>query len=123
MPYFDIGERIKEIRKNRNLNQDQLAEMASLNRVTVAKYESGRIEPGAQALGRIADALEVSTDVLLGRETVPDQLPETQAPKTKESKLISGAVDTMPQEDRERALNMMKAVYSEYFDRTEEKNA
>lgn len=67
MAYFDTGERIKTIRKKRNLNQDQLAELASLNRVTIAKYESGRVEPGAQALGRIAEALEVPTDVLLGR--------------------------------------------------------
>ena len=67
MAYFDTGERIKNIRKKRNLNQDQLAELASLNRVTIAKYESGRVEPGAQALARIADALEVTTDALLGR--------------------------------------------------------
>lgn len=67
MAYVDTGERIKEIRKQRGLSQDQLAELASLNRVTVAKYESGKVEPGAQSLGRIADALEVSADDLLGR--------------------------------------------------------
>lgn len=45
-----IGEQIQAIRKARGYNQDQLAELASLNRVTVAKYESGKIEPGAQSL-------------------------------------------------------------------------
>ena len=72
MPLIDTGERIRALRKQRGLNQDQLAELASLNRVTVAKYESGRVEPGAQALARIADALDVSVDVILGRKE-PEQ--------------------------------------------------
>ncbi len=63
-----IGERIQTTRKENGFSQEQLAEMASLNRVTIAKYESGRIEPGAQALARIADALGVSIDHLLGRD-------------------------------------------------------
>jgi repressor LexA len=68
----DIGRRIAEIRRERGYNQDQLAEMALLNRVTLARYETGVIEPGVLALGRIADALNVSTDELLCRT---DKLP------------------------------------------------
>lgn len=64
---LDISKRIAELRKARGLNQEQLSELALLSRVTIAKYESGRVEPGAQALSRIADALEVTTDTLLGR--------------------------------------------------------
>ena len=67
MSLYDIGERIKLRRKALGMNQDDLAELASLNRVTVAKYETGKFEPGAQALARIADALETSVDELLGR--------------------------------------------------------
>lgn len=63
------GDRIRSFRVARGLSQDQLAELASLNRVTVAKYEAGRVEPGAQALGRLADALDVSVDDLLGRSS------------------------------------------------------
>lgn len=63
----DVGKRIAELRRERGINQEQLAEMALLSRVTVARYESGRIEPGASALSRIADVLNVSTDELLCR--------------------------------------------------------
>jgi len=121
MSIFDTGERIRELRKARNLNQDQLAELASLNRVTVAKYESGRVEPGAQALSRIADALEVSADVILGRS---EEVRETNdLPKTEESRLISVCVDRMTKEDRERALALMKAVYADYFEKEESKSS
>lgn len=68
----DIGKRIAELRRERGYNQEQLAEMSLLNRVTLARYETGVIEPGALALARIADALGVSTDELLCRV---DKLP------------------------------------------------
>lgn len=72
MSYKTTGEAIQTLRKKRNMNQDQLAELAALNRVTIAKYESGKVEPGAQALSRLADALDVSVDELLGRrESAP----------------------------------------------------
>lgn len=63
----DVGKRISAIRRERGYNQEELAEMAMLNRVTLARYETGVIEPGAFALSRIADALNVSTDELLCR--------------------------------------------------------
>ena len=123
MAYFDTGGKIKEIREARGLTQDQLAELASLNRVTVAKYESGRVEPGAQALARIADALEVSTDMLLGRSNV---IPAAEdRPRTVEASIISGGIDKMPKEQREQAINVMKAVfaqYADYFEKGPEEN-
>ena len=63
----DIGKRLAELRRERGYNQDQLAEMAMLNRVTLARYETGVIEPGVFALSRLADALGVTTDEILCR--------------------------------------------------------
>jgi transcriptional regulator with XRE-family HTH domain len=63
----DIGKRIAQLRRARGISQDELAELAQLHRVTVAKYETGAVEPGALALGRIADVLQTTTDDLLGR--------------------------------------------------------
>jgi len=112
MAFFDTGAKIKEIRELRNLTQDQLAELASLNRVTIAKYESGKVEPGAQALSRIADALDVSVDTLLGRSSQPERISE---PRTHESRIISECVDKMSPEDRERALKVLRAVFTDLF--------
>ena len=115
---FNTGERIRDLRTAAGLSQEQLAELASLNRVTVAKYEAGRVEPGAQALSRIADALGVSADVILGRaEAVPE---ENGRPRTVESRIISAGVDRMPPEDRKRALNVLRAACDGYFDEKDE---
>lgn len=112
MAFFDTGGKIRDLRKERGLNQDQLAELANLNRVTIAKYESGRVEPGAQALARIADALEVSTDVLLGRSE--EIIVPVERPQTIEAQIISGGIDKLPKEQREQAVNIMKAVFAQY---------
>lgn len=121
MDLMDTGNRIRAIRESQNLTQDQLAELASLNRVTIAKYESGRIEPGAKALARIADALGVSADVLLGRSEENGEY--DGKPRTDESRIISECVDRMSPADRERALNVFKAVYAEYFPEKDDKMA
>ena len=72
----DIGRRIAEIRRERGYNQEQLSEMARVSRITLARYETGAIEPGAFAISRIADALNVSTDELLCRtEKLPPFIP------------------------------------------------
>ena len=96
----------------RGLNQEELAELASLNRVTVAKYESGRVEPGAQALARIADALEVSSDMLLGRSE--EKPVPVDRPRTVEARIISGGIDRLPKDQREQALNVMRALFAQH---------
>ena len=114
MAYFDTGGKIKEIRESRSLTQDQLAELASLNRVTIAKYESGKVEPGAHALSRIADALEVSTDVLLGRDE--EKEPTTIQPQTIEARSVSAGMDKLSKEQRELILNMVRAMFPTKFE-------
>ena len=115
MAYIDTGERIREIRRQRGLSQDQLAELASLNRVTVAKYESGKVEPGAQSLGRIADALEVSADTLLGRSEQKLELQEDvmllrQQLRENEARELFGAIRKASPEHLRAVTAMLKAL-------------
>lgn len=63
----DIGQRISAQRMAKGITQEELAELSALSRISIARYETGRIEPSAQALNKIADALETTTDELLGR--------------------------------------------------------
>ena len=114
MSLYQVGDRIREARKKIGLNQEELAELARLNRVTVAKYESGKVEPGAQALSRIADALEVTVDQLLGRDPLEGQQSQQITPKTIEARILAQAVDQMTKEERERALEAMKLIFVNY---------
>ena len=58
-----IAERITKSRKELGLNQKELAKKANLTEANLSRYENGIREPKS---ARLADALEVSTDYLVG---------------------------------------------------------
>lgn len=49
-----------------NMNQKELALKANITESSLSRYENDTRKPKSQALLQIADALEVSTDYLLG---------------------------------------------------------
>ncbi|MEK6712364.1 MAG: helix-turn-helix domain-containing protein [Nitrospinota bacterium] len=62
-----MGKRIAQAREVRGLNRNQLAMMTGISRANLVRYEEGENEPGASRLLRIAEALGVTVDWLLGR--------------------------------------------------------
>jgi transcriptional regulator with XRE-family HTH domain len=65
-------ERLKIAREQvRKWSQSKLAEEAKLPPSSIAHFETGTRKPSFDTLRRIATALEVSTDYLLGRADAP----------------------------------------------------
>ena len=60
--------RLKELRKNEKLTQQELAKKIGLNHITYSNYEKGNREPPTVVLIKIADFFGVSLDYLCGRE-------------------------------------------------------
>jgi transcriptional regulator with XRE-family HTH domain len=64
--------RIRDCRYAKGWGPDELAHRASISRTALYQIESGKTEqPRAGTLQRIAEALSVSTDTLLGPESFP----------------------------------------------------
>ena len=72
----EIGNRIREIRKERNLTQERLAEYADISVDFLWQIESGRSSMSAYNLGKIAVALNVTTDYLIFGTTPYKENPE-----------------------------------------------
>ncbi|MDI6872494.1 MAG: transcriptional repressor LexA [Bacillota bacterium] len=70
-----LGARLRELRKAADLTQKQLASRISVNRATLANWETGRATPDAEMLRRLANYFSVSVDDLLGHSPVPDTFP------------------------------------------------
>ena len=68
----EFGKRLRELRIMREITQEQLAEKADISRVMIGRYETTDQLPALDTLVRIADALGVSTDYLLGRTEAID---------------------------------------------------
>lgn len=56
---------IKKIRKEKNITQEQLANVLGLQRSVISKYENGMIDPSVSQAKKIADILGVSLFELL----------------------------------------------------------
>lgn len=63
------GATMAAVRAERGLTQVELAERANLTQSLVSDYERGQRKPSVDTLVRIARALEVSADRLLGIDT------------------------------------------------------
>ncbi len=70
-----IGKRIQEIRIEKGLKQDYIAEKTGINRPNISKYETGETAIPLDILKKISKILDTSTDYLLG-------LTECKTPKS-----------------------------------------
>ena len=61
-----VGRRIKAVRGKKGLTQDQLAELAGLNRVHMYRIETGQQSMTLRTLKIIADTLDVKMRDLIG---------------------------------------------------------
>lgn len=69
----DIGKNIKDLRAQKNITQDALAETLFVTRQTISNYETGRTRPDLDMLVRIADALDTDPNTILyGIQPAPE---------------------------------------------------
>lgn len=80
--HSDFGDRLTAIRKARGLSQVQLAELIEASQRAVSHYENHPTAPPGPIVTKLAAALKVSTDELLGLKAAKpkerEQDPETQ---------------------------------------------
>ncbi len=60
------GDRVKSIREFHGITQEQLAEQIGVAVLQINRYENNKTEPNGETVGKIALALQVSADYLLG---------------------------------------------------------
>jgi transcriptional regulator with XRE-family HTH domain len=81
-----FGERLKSLRKERKLSQQELSDRIGINRATYARYETNDNQPDFDTLRKLAEFFEVTVDYLLTGRTDPNQ---------------ESVQDPIPQEERE----------------------
>ncbi|OSA92541.1 UNVERIFIED_ORG: transcriptional regulator [Clostridium botulinum] len=62
-----LGKKIKFLRNEQGITQDQLADYINVSRQSVWGYENNSVEPSLNVLVKIADVFNVSLDYLLCR--------------------------------------------------------
>ena len=71
---YDLGSRFKQVRKELNLTQKQVADALHIKQQQYQVYEYGKKVPSALVLIALADYFDVSLDYLVGRSDNPKRL-------------------------------------------------
>lgn len=69
--------RLKSLRTKYALTQQEVADKLKLPQSTIAKYETGKLEPSIETLGKIADFYDISLDWLVGTSGGNNKAPFT----------------------------------------------
>lgn len=63
---MNFGERLNTLRENAGMTYKSLSDRAGISKATLWYYISGKVEPTAYVIYRLAKALDVSGDEILG---------------------------------------------------------
>ena len=91
---MEFNEKLQELRKNKGLTQEELAEALYVSRTAISKWESGRGYPSIDSLKTIAKYFSVTIDELLSSGEVLSIAEEDNKQKEKHLKsLVFGLLD------------------------------
>ena len=91
---MEFNEKLQELRKNKGLTQEELAEALYVSRTAISKWESGRGYPSIDSLKEIAKFFSVTIDELLSGDEVLSIAEEDNKQKEKQLKsLVFGLLD------------------------------
>jgi transcriptional regulator with XRE-family HTH domain len=62
-----LGDRIRDLRNELNLEQKELAKILNVHKGTISNWENNKRNPDNEMISKIADYFKVSVDYLLGR--------------------------------------------------------
>jgi len=65
---------LKELRKQRKLSQQDLAEHLHVSQQSIYKYENGLSTPDLEILSSMADLFNCSIDYLVGHSSIPHKI-------------------------------------------------
>lgn len=67
---MDFGDNMMLVRKKKKLSQAALGKLIGTSGDVIGRYERGDIKPSVDVVAKIADALEISVDYLLGKTSL-----------------------------------------------------
>ena len=103
---MSLGEKVKELREKKGMNQKQLSEASLITQATISRIESGKVNQlKSDALKRLADALGSTVDYLVDRT---DQLkPEDVMKADKTAKHLFRGYEKLSSDGRKQLIDFV----------------
>lgn len=78
------GQRLKQLRLDKSLTQQKLADYLEVELTTIGKWELHNVTPNKYTLAKLAELFDTTTDYLLGRDIKAQPLQPESKPLTEE---------------------------------------
>lgn len=117
MQSYDIGNRIYELRKEKNLSQKELGALLGVSNKAVSKWETGVAIPKTETLIKLASVLGVSSEELLSGKCEDAQILDSLEALSAQSEniLLKKKISSFEAEGYERARTYLICVFSLFF--------
>lgn len=114
-----LGNRIKILREEKGLKQEELAKIMSVSPSTIGMYEINKREPNNELILKLSEYFNVSTDYLLGKSDVRN--PEVVDKDLLEIGLNKKDYNPPTKEQQEKIEEFAKFVLKDNLKKKEEK--
>ena len=108
-----FSENLRRMRFERHMTQEEFADLLGTTKQNISRYESGAVSPKISTAAMIASKLGVSLSELNGTPDSNDVNVHSDKPQTLEARIISGKVDSYPEETRKRILAMFDLLFEQ----------
>ena len=108
-------QRIKELRRQQERNQTDLAELLDVSVATISKLESGRQQANAEQLLKMAQYFNVSVDFLLECEQTKYSNEVFSLLKVLECEKVFIGNHRLTEEERQMTADMIKVLFRKYL--------
>jgi transcriptional regulator with XRE-family HTH domain len=103
---IEFADRLKQLRKQKGISQGDLAEIIEVHFTQVSRYERGETKPNAEAMTKLAKALNTTVDFLMNG-TADDVVKDAGLEKELISRFIE--VQSLETDDKKTVLSLMDA--------------
>lgn len=113
MPIIDeyrmFGDIFKELRLEKKLSQEKIAEDLEISQPLIAKWESHQSTPSPEMLDYIADYFNVSVDYLIGRSKYKN----LEADNSKLDNVLFSKAKDLTDDEKKTIINVINAIKKE----------
>ena len=99
-----LGDRLRAIRKEHGLTQQNIADVLGVDRTTYTVYEGGSITPSPATLVKLSQIYNVTVGYLIGVEENHPELRKIPDEKQREKLLSSDPISLLKKEEKELLL-------------------
>jgi len=103
---MELGNIITQLRKERKLSREELGKTAGTSGAVIGRYERNEITPSVEIANKIALALDVSLDYLVGNTNAI----------VKDKRILERveSIATMPQNEQTQLFNVIDALIRDF---------